>query len=203
MSKPKTKSKSKSNSKPGAAKVPYMLRHSPIHGTGLFARRDIKKGAPIIEYVGERISHEEADRRHEKKAADDNHTFLFTVDDKIVIDAGTRGNDARFINHSCSPNCEVIIDDGRLFVESTRLINSGEEIFYDYNITRSDEDPATVEKLFACLCGNDVCRGNMLEPIKKPKKKSAKSKSKSKAKAAPARGKTTKKRKKNAKSKKR
>ncbi|MBN9163469.1 MAG: SET domain-containing protein-lysine N-methyltransferase [Myxococcales bacterium] len=150
----------------------------------MFATRAIRKGAPIIEYVGERISHEEADRRHSTKAADDNHTFLFTVDSKTVIDGGVGGNAARFINHSCEPNCEVIIDDGRLFVEAARTIRSGEEIVYDYMITRAPDDAPDLEQIFGCRCGAATCRGTMLEPRKKPKaskKKAGGRKSKSKA----------------------
>lgn len=135
----------------------------------MFATRTIRRGAAIIEYIGERISHEEADRRHASKAPDDNHTFLFTVDSKTVIDGGVGGNASRFINHSCEPNCEVIIDGGRLFVEAARTIRPGEEIVYDYKITRSASDPPELERIFACRCGTAACRGTMLEPRKKPR----------------------------------
>ncbi|MBX3263393.1 MAG: SET domain-containing protein-lysine N-methyltransferase, partial [Labilithrix sp.] len=158
----------------------YRLRRSPVHGTGLFATRAIRKGASIIEYLGERISHEEADRRHAHKAADDNHTFLFTVDSKTVIDGGSGGNAARFINHSCEPNCEVIIDDGRLLIEALRAIRPGEELVYDYRITRDSNDPPDVERIFACRCGTPSCRGTMLAPRRKRKPKRAASSSRRK-----------------------
>ncbi|HVH42218.1 MAG TPA: SET domain-containing protein-lysine N-methyltransferase, partial [Labilithrix sp.] len=161
---PTTKTSQRSSPQPA-----YRLRRSPIHGTGLFATRVIRKGAGVIEYVGERISHEEADRRHSDKDADDGHTFLFTVNSKTVIDAGVGGNAARFINHSCEPNCEVIIDEGRLFVETLRTIKPGEELYYDYNIGRTKDDPPNVEDVFACRCGTPSCRGNMLAPKRKPK----------------------------------
>ena len=128
-------------------KLSYRLRRSPVHGTGLFATQVIRKGAGVIEYIGERISHEEADRRHAEKDADDGHTFLFTVDSKTVIDAGVGGNAARFINHSCEGNCEVINDKGRLFVETLRTIKPGEELNYDYNIGRTPEDPPNVNEI--------------------------------------------------------
>jgi uncharacterized protein len=169
---PKTKMKTKTKSAPprsrSSQKPAYRLRRSLVHGIGLFATREIAKRASILEYVGERISHEEADRRHANKAADDSHTFLFTIDAKTVIDAGVRGNDARFINHSCDPNCEVILEDGRLFVEAVRTIHPGEELAYDYNITRAPEDPPEVERVFACRCGVAACRGTMLAPRNKP-----------------------------------
>jgi hypothetical protein len=162
---PKTKTSQAAESKP------YRLRRSPVHGTGVFATRVIKKGAGVIEYVGERISHAEADRRHSKKDIDDGHTFLFTVNSKVVIDAGVDGNEARFINHSCEPNCEVINDKGRLFVETLRTIKPGEELNYDYNIGRTPEDPPNADEIFACRCGSKTCRGTMLSPKRKSKAK--------------------------------
>ena len=77
-----------------------------------------RKGTRVIEYLGERVSHPEADRRYETKDATDNHTFLFIVDRRIVIDAGVDGNDARFINHGCDPNCESVVEDRRVFIEA-------------------------------------------------------------------------------------
>lgn len=140
-----------------------------MDGTGLFATRAFAKGERVIEYVGEHISHEEADRRHAGKAADDSHTFLFTIDANTVIDAGVGGNDSRFINHSCEPNCEVILVDGRPVVEVVRSVRQGAELAYDYNLTREPEDPPEIEVVFACRCGAGSCRGSMLAPPRKPK----------------------------------
>src|SRR3569833_1412244 len=86
------------------------VRNSDLHGLGVFAAKPIKKGTRIIEYIGDKISHAEADRRYESKGDTDNHTFLFSVDRKLVIDAGEDGNDARYFNHSCDPNCESVIE---------------------------------------------------------------------------------------------
>jgi SET domain-containing protein len=72
----------------------------------VFAARRIRKGTTVIEYLGDRVSHAQADARYEDKDPNDNHTFLFTVDAKTVIDAGVDGNEARYINHGCDPNCE-------------------------------------------------------------------------------------------------
>lgn len=186
MTKTKTKKATTTKTTPTKPSAPaYRLRRSRVHGSGLFATRTIPKGAQIIEYVGERISHAEADRRHADKADDDGHTFLFTIDAKTVIDAGVGGNISRFINHSCDPNCEVVLDDGRPFVESIKVIEPGEELAYDYNLTRSPDDSAETSKVFACRCGAATCRGTMLAPLKKPKKKAktAKAKAPTKAKA--------------------
>lgn len=159
----------------------YRLRRSRVHGTGLFAMRTIPKGTRLIEYTGERISHAEADRRHENKAADDNHTFFFTIDTNTVIDAGVRGNAARFINHSCTPNCEVVMIDGRPIVETLSRIAQGDEFSYDYNLTREPEDGVDAETLFGCKCGAPTCRGTMLAPSKKTESKAPLGKGKSPA----------------------
>jgi hypothetical protein len=144
------------------------VRNSPIHGAGVFAIRPIRKGTTIIEYLGDRVSHEAVDERYADKLDTDSHTFLFTVNSKIVIDAGSNGNDARFINHSCDPNCESAIKNKRVFIEAIRTIRPGEELNYDYAIGRDADDAPNVDEIFACRCGATNCRGSMLEPRKKP-----------------------------------
>lgn len=148
----------------------YRVRQSRIHGRGVFAARRIRKGTRIIEYVGERVSHAEADRRYEDRPIEDNHTFLFIVDARMVIDAGVDGNAARYINHSCAPNCETVIEDRRVFIQALRTIRPGEELSYDYQIQREKGDPDDIDEIFACRCGAADCRGTMLidpEPRKK------------------------------------
>ncbi len=146
----------------------FEVRGSRVHGLGAFALRRIRKGTRIIEYLGERVSHQEADRRYESKDANDAHTFLFIVDSKTVIDAGVDGNDARFLNHSCNPNCESVIENRRVFIEAIRTIEPGEEMTYDYQIQREDDDPPGIEEVFACRCGFPQCRGTMLWPPDPP-----------------------------------
>jgi SET domain-containing protein len=164
------------------------VRKSRVHGQGVFALRKLRKGTRLIEYVGDRISHEEADARYEVKDEWDNHTFLYIVDKKTVIDAGVGGNEARFINHSCDGNCETIIEAKRLYIEARRTIQPGEELCYDYQIQREASDPPNVDEVYACRCGSAKCRGSMLWP---PKRKSAaakagtKGRSKSKSKPKP------------------
>jgi SET domain-containing protein len=147
----------------------FRVQRSPVHGMGAFATRRIAKGTRIIEYLGERIGHREANRRYAQKLPDDNHTFLFVVDRGIVIDAGADGNDARFINHGCDPNCESVIEDRRVFIDALRTIQAGEELKYDYSIARDRDDPPNVDEVFACHCGVKQCRGTMLWPAQRPK----------------------------------
>jgi SET domain-containing protein len=163
--------KGPSKKRPGRRPL-FEVRHSPVHGYGVFALRRIRKGTTVTEYLGDRVSHEEADARYEDKDPDDNHTFLFTVDSKTVIDGGVGGNDARFINHGCDPNCESTTINKRIFVEAIRTIQPGEELAYDYQIERDPEDPPNVDEIFACRCGAAKCRGSMLVAPKKPRKKS-------------------------------
>ncbi|HWW21528.1 MAG TPA: SET domain-containing protein-lysine N-methyltransferase [Steroidobacteraceae bacterium] len=143
------------------------VRRSRVHGRGVFALRLIRKGTRIIEYLGDRITHRQADVRYEDKNDRDSHTFLFIVDRGVVIDAGVNGNDARFINHSCEPNCESVIDDRRVFIEAIRTIRAGDELCYDYQIGRDRSDPPDVDEIFACRCGAKACRGSMLWPPKR------------------------------------
>jgi hypothetical protein len=160
------------------------VRRSKVHGLGVFAAKKIRKGTRIIEYVGERVSHDEADRRYDTKDENDSHTFLFIVDSKTVIDAGTDGNDARFFNYSCDPNCESVVEKRRVFIEAIRNIEPGAELTYDYQIQRDDDDPENIDEVFACRCGSPKCRGTMLWPTKrKAKRTKAKKKAKTKAKA--------------------
>jgi len=142
----------------------FEVRESPLHGLGVFARHRIRKGTRIIEYLGGRVSQTEADRRYEHKDAADAHTFLFIVDARTVIDAGVDGNEARFINHGCEPNCESVIEGRRVFIDAVRAIEPGEELTYDYQIQREPDDPPDVDTIFACHCGSARCRGSMLWP---------------------------------------
>ncbi|MDH3287674.1 MAG: SET domain-containing protein-lysine N-methyltransferase [Betaproteobacteria bacterium] len=136
------------------------VRRSPIHGRGVFALKKIRKGERIIEYTGERITHREADRRYPND--DSSHTMLFIVDKKIVIDATRVGNSARWINHSCRPNCESVDEDKRMYIEATRDIRKGEELSYDYNLVLEERHTPAAKKENPCLCGAKRCRGTLL-----------------------------------------
>ena len=145
----------------------FEVRRSPIQGRGAFATRQIRKGTRIIEYVGEHISHEEADRRYDDETMSRHHTFLFTLDDEVVIDAAVGGNESRYINHSCEPNCEAVIEDDHIYIEALRTIREGEELLYDYQYERTAETTEEDERLYVCHCGAPTCRGTILAPKKK------------------------------------
>ena len=150
----------------------FELRSSPIHGQGVFALRRIRKGRRLIEYLGERITPEAADLRYDDDAMDSPHTFLFTVDAQTIIDAAVGGNEARFINHSCNPNCEAVDDGGRIFIETIRNIRPGEELSYDYHLERDGRWRKEWAARYACRCGAPNCRGTLLVKPRKPRKKS-------------------------------
>ena len=141
---------------------PYSVRRSAIHGRGVFARRTIRKGTTIIEYRGQRTTWEIASERPDSDPTDPNHTFIFSTSDG-VIDAGRRGNAARWINHSCAPNCRAVEDDeGRIFIEARRTIHAGDELTYDYRLEVDERVTKKLRAEYACRCGAKRCRGSML-----------------------------------------
>lgn len=140
----------------------YIVRRSKIHGRGVFALQDIPKGTRLMEYTGERISHDEADRRYAAVHENSPHTMLFAVDDETVIDATIRGGSARFINHSCTPNCDAVEEDGRIFIETMRAVPAGRELTYDYNLILEERHTPAVKRAHACFCGTRKCRGTLL-----------------------------------------
>lgn len=146
----------------------FEVRVSPIQGRGAFALRRIPKGTRIVEYRGERISQDEANARYLDDGMERHHTFLFSVDDHIVIDAGVRGSKARYINHSCTPNCEAIEEDGRIFIEAIRTIRPGAELTYDYHLHRDGRYQREWDSLYACRCGTANCRGTLLVKPRRP-----------------------------------
>jgi SET domain-containing protein len=151
----------------------YKVAKSPIAGRGVFATRRIPKGTRIMEYVGERISPREADERYDDDTMDVHHTFLFIVDDDTIVDAAVNGNSARYINHSCSPNCEAVVEDGRIWVHAIKDIPAGTELVYDYAYERAGSFKSSYWDLYACRCGAKNCRGIILKKPKPPKRRAA------------------------------
>lgn len=136
----------------------YVVKKSTIHGNGVFAARDIKAGERIIEYLGEKITKEESNRRGLKNEEDSKTTgggavYIFELDDQYDIDGNFEYNDARFINHACRTNAEAICEDGRIFIYATKDIPCGEEILYNYGYAFEHflDHP--------CKCGFPECVG--------------------------------------------
>ena len=152
-------------------KKKIVARLSPIHGNGVFADEPIKKGERIVRYKGKLRTHEDVDREY-GELEENGHTFLFTLNDDYVIDANVSGNVARWINHSCAPNCEAVVEENakgkshkdKVYIEAIRDIKQGEELTYNYGIVLEERHTAKLKKLWGCRCGSKNCTGTMLQP---------------------------------------
>ncbi|MBC7897188.1 MAG: SET domain-containing protein-lysine N-methyltransferase [Cytophagaceae bacterium] len=138
------------------------MRTSPIQGLGGFAVHDIPSGVRIVKYAGERLTPAESEARYPDVPGERHHTFLFAIDDDVVIDAAVGGNNARFINHSCDPNCDAVIEDGHIWIESIRDIRAGEELAYDYAYILEERHTPAAKRRYPCQCGAATCRGTIL-----------------------------------------
>ena len=125
-----------------------VFKSSPIHGLGGFAKAAIGKGTRIVEYVGERISKIESVRRCEQ-----NDEYIFSLNEEQDLDGNVAWNPARFLNHSCAPNCEAELEDGRIWIIATRDIRAGEEITFNYGYDLVDY------REYPCRCGSPHCVG--------------------------------------------
>jgi SET domain-containing protein len=148
----------------GRVKMPENVRRgrSGLHGLGLFARDFIPRDARIIEYVGERITKPEAQRREDRRlarraAGRDGCVYVFDLNARHDIDGDVRWNPARHINHSCAPNCEAQLDRGRIWIVARRDIAPGEELTYDYGFSYAES------KHHPCRCGAAECAGYIVE----------------------------------------
>lgn len=142
----------------------HKVQQSDLHGTGVFAACDIPKGTLIFEYIGTRISQEEADAQPSADPDNPFHTFFFSLSSGEIIDGGQGGNDARWINHSCEPNCEAQEDENgeRVYIVALRDISEDEELLYDYGLVIDDVLTDTLKQQYLCLCKAPGCRGTML-----------------------------------------
>lgn len=150
-------------------------RNSKIHGQGVFATAPIKAGEEVVEYQGKLRTHAAVDAEY--GGEDTGHTFLFILNEQYVIDANIKGNVAKWINHSCAPNCKAWVigseDDDPLkdhvVIEALRNIAVGEELTYDYDIQINAPITAEDRRLWACHCGATNCTGTMFKVAKKVK----------------------------------
>jgi SET domain-containing protein len=155
------KVKTISRSQPIPSSAFLEVRASGVHGRGVYATRFIAEGTRIIEYTGERKRWESV-----PDDANDPRTYLFGLQNGIdVIDPAKGGNEARWINHSCDPNCEAIEKKERVFIYALRDLQPGEELFYDYQLEIDGPRNAEAEKESECHCGSANCRGTMLDPV--------------------------------------
>ena len=129
-------------------KVRVWVGTSRIAGKGLFAAQPIQKGTWIIQYLGQRISKEESVER-----LCQGNQYIFNFNDRYDIDGKTLKNKARYINHSCDPNCEIIITKRTIWIVAKRHIQEGEELSYNYGFTA---------KQYQCRCGAKNCCGYIL-----------------------------------------
>jgi SET domain-containing protein len=146
----------------------WKVKRSSIHNRGIFAKADIPNDSPIIEYVGEKITKAESRRRGDALMEKSKKTgcaavYVFTLNKRYDIDGGKGRNPARYINHSCDPNCEAYIIRGRIWIYSLRDIKAGEELTYNYGFDADtwDDHP--------CRCGSKRCIGYIVEEKQWPK----------------------------------
>ena len=130
----------------------YFRKKSGINNLGLFAKSDINKGEKVIEYKGRKFTHkqvEENDRFDNSKAI-----YLFTLNERYVLDGDTKTNTAKYINHSCDPNCEVDFIKGKIWIIAIKDIKKGDELSYDYGFGYDADF-----RQFPCKCGSKNCCG--------------------------------------------
>ena len=150
-------------------KLPATLQlgRSGVHGYGVFARDFIPQEERIIEYVGERITKREAERREaarlaRRAAGEDGCVYVFEMTKRYDIDGDVPWNPARHINHSCAPNCDAVVEDGRIWIETIEDVAPGEELAYDYAYVLEERHSPAAKRLYPCHCGAAGCRGTIL-----------------------------------------
>ena len=139
----------------------WKVKKSKVHGSGVFATQNIKKNTKIIEYIGEKVLRSEGNRRSEMRikkylgSETYGSVYIFELNGKYDIDGSPKYNKARYINHSCNPNCEVDIVENRIWISSIKNIKKGEELSYDYGYEFDKDD----YKDHVCKCGSNLCIG--------------------------------------------
>ena len=142
----------------------WKIKKSKIHGTGVIATVDIKKDIKIIQYIGEKVSKKEGDRRSAERIKkylnkkNEGSVYVFELNSKYDIDGSPKYNKARFINHSCNPNCEVDIIKNQIWISSIKNIKKGEELFYDYGYPFDKDDYHD----HPCKCKSKKCIGYII-----------------------------------------
>jgi SET domain-containing protein len=140
-----------------------IVKDSPIHGKGVFAKKIIPKGTRIFEYTGEKVL--KSNLVNDLANGLTSMIYVMNLNDIMAIDGERGGNDARFINHSCDPNCEVLYFDKTPYIYASEEIITGTELSFDYKLgfdTNVNLSPEEQKNLFPCHCGTANCRGTLL-----------------------------------------
>ena len=140
-------------------KKPKLIsKNSILHGSGLFTEAPVDEGICLIEYKGKRNRWSSY-----KEEVDSDYALLMYIKGGFVIDPRINGNIARFINHSCEPNCEAVTVGKRVYIETLRRIRTGEEITIDYGLSLGTKPTRNDRLRFPCRCGSVKCRGTLLK----------------------------------------
>ena len=140
----------------------FYVRRAAIHGRGVFASAVMARGDYLLEYRGEVLSERQANRRFSRSEGEAGAHFLFRDRRWPVIDGAVAGNSARWINHSCAPNCEAEQDNDRVYIRAIKKIKVGDEIFIDYRLDAGSRPSKALKATYACRCGAKTCRSTML-----------------------------------------
>jgi len=162
----------------------WIEKKSKIHGVGIFASENIKKNSKIIQYIGEKITKKEGDKRSSDRIKkylnkkNEGSVYVFELNRKYDIDGSPLYNKARYINHSCSPNCEVDVVNNEIWISSIKSLKKGDELFYDYGYLFDEDDFSD----HLCKCGSAKCIGYIISQDDWPKYKKFLKKNKKNAK---------------------
>jgi SET domain-containing protein len=156
---------------PRTTTLAFEIQRSRIQGRGAFAIPPHPGRAAHHRVRGERISQEEGDRRYVENGMRRHHTFPLHARRRDADRRKRGGNASRYINHSCDPNCEAIIEDGRIYIHAKKNIQPGTELTYDYQYERTAAHTEEDERFYACLCGSPKCRGTILAPKKRRRRR--------------------------------
>lgn len=149
----------------------FVVKQSKIHNKGVFAKIDIPKGTKVIEYIGEKITKKEADKRSKaafeksKKNKSKGSVYIFELNKTYDIDGDVPYNTAKWINHSCDPNCYIRVSKDHIWIIALRKIKKGEELFYNYDFDLEDYED------YPCRCGSKKCVGYMVSEDEWPELK--------------------------------
>ena len=152
------------------------VQASPIHGTGAFAKGPLARGTRIIQYKGQRFPKSELAAQAEGGGRQ--LTYVLNLDAEHAIDGAVGGNEARFVNHSCAPNCEIYIFDGVPWLYAMQDLPEGAELTFDYQLRSTTGvrlSAGLSRELFPCRCGAPSCRGTLVaRPARRAKPRSPK-----------------------------